>query len=115
MTTDAMSEGLVPQECTLPTVEQPLRLAEFDDLFAAALHAQQRPAPTLLRWTLDPGAEAEARDLAARESACCSFFRFTFTPADDRLQMDVEVPAAHAEVLDWLAARAATVTPAATP
>jgi hypothetical protein len=27
----------VPEACTLPTVDQPLRAAEFDDLFATAL------------------------------------------------------------------------------
>jgi hypothetical protein len=34
----------VPEACTLPTVEQPLRVAEFDDLFATALRGIARPA-----------------------------------------------------------------------
>ena len=103
----------VPEACTLPTTERPLRLAEFDDLFASALRGQQRPAPTQLRWHLDPAAEAAARDLTARESACCSFFAFTFGPEgatpDGSLALLVEVPVGHVDVLDALAARAAAV------
>jgi len=97
----------VPQACTLPTAERPVRVAEFDALFAMALHAQQRLASTRLRWRLDPAAEPAARDLAARETECCSFFTFTFAAAGDVVQLDVEVPAAHIAVLDALADRAA--------
>jgi hypothetical protein len=97
----------VPETCTLPTVERPLRLAEFDDLFAGALHGQQRLSTTVLRWDLAPAAEATARDLAERESGCCSFFVFTFHSGVGVLRLDVEVPAARVEVLDALASRAA--------
>jgi hypothetical protein len=31
-----------------------------------------------LRRRLDPASETTARDLAGRETACCSFFSFTF-------------------------------------
>jgi hypothetical protein len=60
---------------------------------------------------LDPAAEAVARDLTARETACCSFFRFSFTPGGDTLRLDVEVPETQVEVLDALAARAAGRVP----
>jgi hypothetical protein len=96
-----------PQECTLPTAERPARAAEFDELFAAALRSQQRVASTVLRWRLDPAAESAARDLAGRETGCCSFFTFTFTQAQDAVQVDVEVPPASAGALDALAERAA--------
>jgi hypothetical protein len=99
----------VPQACTLPIAERPLRAAEFDELFATALRGQRRLAPTLLRWRLDPAAEPAARELADRESGCCSFFTFTFTKDGDAVQVDVEVPAASAGVLDALAKRAAAV------
>jgi hypothetical protein len=97
----------VPEACTLPTAEQPRRLAEFDTLFTTALRSQQRLSPTHLRWRLDPGAEPAARALAARESSCCSFFTFTFVPHGDAMQLDLHVPGAQAEVLDALAGRAA--------
>jgi hypothetical protein len=97
----------VPEACTLPTVERPLRLAEFDDLFASALRGQQRRSPTVLRWDLDPAIEVTARDLTSRESSCCSFFSFTFDTSRNALQLDVEVPTAHVGVLDALALRAA--------
>ncbi len=96
-----------PEACTLPTVERSLRLAEFDDLFATALRAQQRCSPTMLRWDLDPAVEATARSLTGRETNCCSFFTFTFHLADGLLRLTIEVPTAHVKVLDALASRAA--------
>ena len=91
----------------MPTVEQPLRLAEFDSLFATGLVGQTRIAPHVLRWSLDPKVEDVARDLTARETECCSFFRFSFTAAPDALLVDVQVPPAQVKVLDGLAVRAA--------
>ncbi|WP_433363170.1 hypothetical protein ACQPZX_31630 [Actinoplanes sp. CA-142083] len=96
-----------PDACTLPTAERPLRLAEFDELFASSLRNQQRISPTVLRWDLDPAAEATARDLTRRESECCSFFTFSFAPELGTLRLDVEVPATQVEVLDGLSERAA--------
>ncbi|WP_328332148.1 hypothetical protein OHA70_13305 [Kribbella sp. NBC_00382] len=97
-----------PAACTLPTAEQPLRIAEFDKLFADGLRGLERRAPTVLELTLDAAAEATARDLTARETSCCSFFRFTFTPDSARtVRLQVTVPPAHVDVLDALAARAA--------
>jgi hypothetical protein len=96
-----------PEACTLPTVERPLRMAEFEALFASALRGQRRLSPTGLRWTLDPAAGSVARDLAERESGCCSFFTFTFVETGGGLQMDVRVPPEHAAVLDALAELAA--------
>jgi hypothetical protein len=97
----------VPQACTLPIAERPVRAAEFDELFATALRGQQRLSPTVLRWRLDPAAEPAARELSGRETGCCSFFTFTFTRAGDDVQVDVEVPPESAGVLDALAKRAA--------
>jgi hypothetical protein len=100
------TEVLAPEACRLPLVDRPLRLVEFDRLFADGLTAQQRLSPTVLRWTLGPGAERTARDLTARETACCSFFTFDFTVAARAVQLDITVPPAQVAVLDALAARA---------
>ncbi|WP_330439957.1 hypothetical protein OHB44_06880 [Micromonospora sp. NBC_00821] len=97
----------VPESCTLPSGQRPLRLAEFDYLFATALLAQQRLSPTELLWHLEPTAEAVVRDLVGRESSCCSFFSFTLSADTCTLRLDVQVPAAHLDVLDALALRAA--------
>ncbi|MFE3455376.1 hypothetical protein ACFXJ8_41320 [Nonomuraea sp. NPDC059194] len=104
-----------PDACTLPTEERPLRVAEFDDLFASALLRLERVGPTQLRLALDGRAEVEAtaRDLTARESGCCSFFTFAFTRDDEGLVLDVTVPAVHVKVLDGLAARAVAAAPRA--
>ncbi|GAB3922751.1 hypothetical protein GCM10029976_011970 [Kribbella albertanoniae] len=103
--TSAAGLNWVPASCTLPTVEQPIRVAEFDDLFTASVQGAERIDATTLRLTLAAAAEARARDLAGRESSCCSFFGFDFIPAGDVVEMTVTVPAAHAAVLDALAAR----------
>lgn len=104
--TELPDDVWVPQACTLPTTEQPLRLREFDDVFATVLRGQDRVSPVVLRWVFDPAAEATLRDLTARESECCSFFGFDFTGGQGLL-VDVTVPAAQVAVLDALQARAA--------
>ncbi|MEV0063122.1 hypothetical protein [Nocardia sp. NPDC050718] len=102
----------VPTACTLPTAEQPIRVAEFDRFFAESVHSSNRTDPTRLELVLDVGAEAVARDLAARESSCCSFFTFDFDATDTGLVLRVGVPAAYVEVLDAFAARVAAATEA---
>ena len=100
--------GWIPAACTLPTAEQPLRSAELDALFATARGAE-RISPTLLRVTLTGGPDLldTTRDLTGRESSCCSFFTFTLTTSGPAtVMLDVQVPAAHVQVLDALAVRA---------
>ncbi|WP_431945336.1 hypothetical protein [Micromonospora marina] len=100
-------DSWVPDACTLPTTERPLRMAEFDGLFRDALRGVDRPAARHLRLHLDGDAEPVARDLIARESACCSFFTFDLArPDGDTLRLDVRVPGARVVVLDALALRA---------
>jgi hypothetical protein len=107
---------VVPDACTLPTVDRPLRLAEFDDLFATAVRQVDVVSPThaLMQLTGAAGLEATVRDLTARETACCSFFTFTVTPgpAEDgeALTLDVRVPPQYADVLASLAERAGAVS-----
>ena len=106
----------VPDACALPTVEQPLRLAEFDSLFAAAVRGVDTLGPTHARLHLTgpAGLEATVRDLTARETECCSFFTFTTTgrSTDDgeAVTLDVEVPAQYAGVLASLAQSADTAS-----
>ncbi|MCT4357612.1 hypothetical protein M5362_31390 [Streptomyces sp. Je 1-79] len=99
----------VPQSCTLPTEERPLRVAEWDALFSERLTSMSRPQPLRLRLDLagGPGVEERVRDLVARESDCCSFFTFTTTPGEDLIGLDISVDRAHEAVLDALAARTA--------
>ena len=104
--------------CTLPTADQPLRLAEFDDLFTTALTAVERPeAAGRARLVLAGGDDLGDRvqRLADAETACCSFFTFTLTELTGEphgaaegteLALDIEVPAARADVLAALIRRA---------
>ncbi|GAT71066.1 arsenate reductase [Planomonospora sphaerica] len=99
----------VPPACSLPTAERPLRVAEFDALFAEAVQAVQRPEPARLHLQLasSPQTAARAAELAARENGCCSFFAFTLTIADGGLTLAVAVPPEQTGVLDALQTRAA--------
>ncbi|MDQ2709455.1 MAG: hypothetical protein M3Z25_18330 [Actinomycetota bacterium] len=98
----------VPESCTLPTVEQPLRAAEFDDLFAVAVRPAERVAPSALRLHLPPGDQivSAARDLIARETKCCSFFSFELRPSAAGTELEARVPESHTEVLDEMQQRA---------
>ncbi|MEV5975091.1 hypothetical protein [Streptomyces sp. NPDC051921] len=99
----------VPLSCTLPTEERPLRVAEWDALFAERLTAMSRSQPLQLRLELagGEGVEDRVRDLVERESGCCSFFTFTTAPGKDLIRLDISVDEAHEAVLDALAARTA--------
>jgi hypothetical protein len=95
-------------DCTLPTVERPLRVAEFDALFAERLVRVERLGPGQARIELQSGEDtvALARDLTERETSCCSFFSFSVSGADDSTTIEVGVPASRADVLEALVARA---------
>ena len=99
----------VPQACTLPTAERPLRVAEFDEVFTRAVRGAERTGQSRLRLDLDPapGVAGRIAELAAAETGCCSFFAFTLTVADGSLMLEVTVPPANAGVLDALASRVA--------
>ena len=105
--------------CTLPTADRPLRVAEFDDLFATSLRDIPGRAPGTERARLvlagDAALLARVQQLADAESSCCSFFTFTLTRLEASssragggtvVALDVEVPAAQTDVLDALVRRA---------
>jgi hypothetical protein len=97
--------------CTLPTAERPLRLAEFDDLFATVLSSTGRTSGTDARLLLagDTGLAERTRRLADAELSCCSFLTFTVTTLDGQVAFDIAVPPAYADVLDAFVARAESV------
>lgn len=90
----------VPEACTLPTAGQPLRLAELDAMLAT-VYEKHRLSPAKVRLHLTAPVET-VRDLAARESECCSFFTFTVGSGT----LEIEVPPAHIDVLEALLERA---------
>lgn len=109
-----MTESWVASEaCTLPTVEQPLRVAEFDALFATHLAGLSWESATRLRMQLvgSAGLVDRVRDLVTRETACCSFFTFGVeaqqsTDGEERVALGVEVPVRRSNVLAALGRRA---------
>ncbi len=99
-----MTSTTVPDACTLPTEDQPIRVAEFEALFANEVVSATRHAPTRLALQLRPGCAAAVRDLTERESQCCSFFTFTVRDEPDGVVLDIEVPGAYTGVLDGMEA-----------
>lgn len=101
------------EACTLPTVDRPLRIAQFDELFAASVRDVRRAEPSRLslRLTATPEVASRTAELVAKETACCSFFSFTLTATAGALSLDIAVPAAHIAVLDAMAVRAERGTP----
>ncbi len=97
-----------PDACTLPTVEQPLRVKEFDELFRDATTGVQRVTAHRARLLLrpEPGIAARAADLSVRETQCCSFFGFTLFATGGELTMDITAPTEQVDVLDALVDRA---------
>lgn len=118
---DPDSVDWVPVDaCTLPTVEQPLRAAEFDELFAASLRGLERPDAQRARLVLvgDQTLPARVQRLVDAEGSCCSFFTFNVNrleaqpsaePGQAAVELTIEVPAARIEVLAALATRAEQV------
>ncbi|MFF4414457.1 hypothetical protein ACFYY8_18170 [Streptosporangium sp. NPDC001559] len=111
MTQDiAVDLGWVPSSCALTIAGRPLRVAEFDALFADAVRGVARPEHTRLRLDLafSPDNAARAAELTAGENGCCSFFAFTLTVTGGGLTLEVTVPPEHVDVLDALQSRAST-------
>ena len=108
MTTNLLGDDWVPESCTLPTVEQPVRRAEFDDLFANDVLALHRESAQRIRLDLRPDTQAAgwAAELAVKETGCCSFFAFDLAIAGGAVSLSIEAGAAHEAVLAALESRA---------
>lgn len=93
--------------CTLPTAERPLRLAEFDAVFTEAVRSVQSDEGRVwMRLTGGDGLRERVRDLADRESACCSFFTFVVGGTETDLTLEITVPPERRHILTALADRA---------
>lgn len=99
-----MDDLLITDVCTLPTAERPLRLAEFDALFASSARSVTRDADGVrIRLVGSGGLREQVRDLTDRETACCSFFAFTIDGTDEDLLLHISVPSQHGAILEALA------------
>lgn len=82
-------------------------VAEFDELFATSVRAVERHGgEARMRMTGTEGLADRVRDLAARETECCSIFQFAIDGTDADLTRDISVPSSRQVILDALAARA---------
>jgi hypothetical protein len=96
----------VAEACTLPTAERPTRSAEWGSIFREVL-ATESVGAQWGRLVFPPEAhlEARVRDLASKETSCCSFFTFHFGEGLDAsgartMTLDVRVPPSQSAVLD---------------
>lgn len=101
--------------CTLPTAEQPLRIAEFDAFFAQDALAVIRHSAELLSIAVRPEAAGRAAMLAVKETGCCSFFTFELKASGGEVILSVSADPAHAEILAALGDRAADLVRQAGP
>lgn len=94
----------VPAACTLPLAQQPVRAAEWGDLFDAAVLDIRRVTVRSARLELRPNpvVAARAADLAARETQCCSFFTFNQIARGGTLTLEIGVSTEQAATLDAL-------------
>ncbi len=93
--------------CTLPTEDRPLRLAEFDTLFAENVRTLEREGdPVRMHLTGSADLRERVRDLAERESSCCSFFTFVVDGLDNDLTLEISVPPERRDILDAFTQRA---------
>jgi hypothetical protein len=95
-----------------------MRIAEFDDLFAASLRDIQDPGWSDAKVRLVLGGDAvlpeRVQRLVDAETSCCSFFTFTLTPlelgdsnvTETMVALDIDVPAARADALAAFVSRA---------
>lgn len=79
-----------------------MREREFENLFASSLTGAVRTSHTGAELTLTLESIPQARDLAARETSCCSFFSFEIREENRKAVMSITVPSAHTAVLDAL-------------
>ena len=103
----SMEDHMTTDACAMPAAERPLRLAEFDDLFASSARSVTREDDRVLIHLSGPSdLRDRVRDLATRETVCCSFFTFVVDGDEDNLTLHVAAPPERRPILDALAARA---------
>ena len=86
--------------CTLTDDDARARFAEYDRLLAAAYVGRERTEAGM-RWTLRPGVGEWARDLAARERACCAFLTISVDEVGDGVLWEVTADPAAQAVVGW--------------
>lgn len=79
-----------PVVCTLSVSQADDRLTEWSDLQHMATSVERRPDGVLFRL---PAAYADdAKDLAHRESQCCSFLNIETTDQGESIEMTITSP-----------------------
>ena len=88
----------------MPPAQQPVRAAEWGDLFGTAVLDIHRFTRSSARLELrpDPMVAARAADLAARETQCCSFFTFNQIATGGKLTLEIGVLTEQIAALDAL-------------
>jgi hypothetical protein len=101
-----MDDLMATSACTLPTVERPLRLAEFDALFSLATSVEYDGSTARLHFSGPPTLRDEVVELTARESQCCSFFAFSVEGTDSEVDLGIGASTEHEPLVAALVARA---------
>lgn len=101
-------DSWIPESCTLPSVDRPLRLTQFDELLGSDAVGVHRLGEARVAIDLrpEPAVAARTAELVTRETSCCSFFTFTLTIRAESMVLEISTPPGYISVLDSLVARA---------
>ncbi|MEM9513879.1 MAG: hypothetical protein AAGA42_03390 [Actinomycetota bacterium] len=82
-----MERSPIPVACTLGVNDAERQIDEWATLRSRAISAEAHP--TGARLVLPAALEADARDLAQREAACCAFLSIQTTVVAGRVVLDI--------------------------
>jgi hypothetical protein len=95
-----MGTSLPVIACSLTTVGQRERLAEWKSLLAVAQSREE--LPTGMRFRFPPNFAERVRSLATAEHECCSFLRFEVVETTNDLVLTVETEESAQESLRFI-------------
>jgi hypothetical protein len=87
-----MASNLPLAACSLDTVDQQERLADWAELLSRARTREEMADGVRYAFTADDELKAGVEALAAAERCCCSFLGFEIAEAGDELELTITAP-----------------------
>jgi hypothetical protein len=97
-------DASVPIACTAGAEELVHRLEQVERMRRSLVGIERTEHGMLLRFPNRADLEADLRDFVVAEKACCQFWGFDITAAEDELQLRWDAPPSVADQVDRLVA-----------
>ena len=97
-----MTSNLPLVACSLDSVDQQQRLAEWAELLSQARTREETSDGVRYAFAADAALRPCVEALAAAEHSCCSFLVFGIAEAGDELELTVTAPANGQEALRFI-------------